>query len=652
MTAWPLQPESQSGAPLEHSAELLRAIFDQALDAMLLVDDSRHCADCNPAACALLGRSREQLLGLHLPEVIATESAEQSQQRYEEFLQQGRMRGEAQVRRSDGTLVPVEFTAVANIMPGCHLSILRDVSERKAIEAAGSQAQERFRLLVQNSLDILTLVAADGTLLYESPSVTPRLGYQPDQLVGTDVFEYVHPDDIAEAKAKFLALIADPGGMASAVYRFRHADGDWRWLESSGHNRLHDPLLHAVVVNSRDISEHKQGEHALVEAKQEADRANRAKSDFLARMSHELRTPLNAILGFAQLLDLDPLPADQQDSVDHILRAGNHLLNLINEVLDVARIESGRLSLSIEPVPVHDVVQQTLSLVEPLAAKRGIRLRHIAGAEQSHWHALADRQRLQQVLLNLLSNAIKYNIENGHVELRSSVSPPDAGGQARVRIVVTDSGPGITAEQQERLFRPFERLGAEQTEVEGHGLGLALSRNLIELMGGAIGVDSAPGQGSTFWIDLPYCDSPAAHLPADVADALQDPAAAAEAATILYIEDNLSNLKLLERILAHRPYFKLLAVMQGSMGIEMAREQTPRLILLDLNLPDMHGREVLRRLKADPTTRGIPVVVVSADATPGQINRIQAAGAKRYLTKPLDVQQFFDVLDEVLKEPG
>lgn len=417
-----------------------------------------------------------------------------------------------------------------------------------------------------------------------------------------------------------------------------------------------------VIHISREISERKEAEAAMQLAKEEAERANGAKSEFLSRMSHELRTPMNAILGFAQLLELDSLTAQQREGVAHILKGGRHLLLLINEVLDISRIESGRLSLSAEPVRLSEVVQETLDLVRPLASQKNVQLN---GGESigSERYIFADRQRLKQVFLNLLSNAIKYNRPGGTVTLSCIETAPHniakgAGTEFRnrtghhstsLRLAVRDTGKGIAAENLRRLFSPFDRLGAEQTSVEGTGLGLALSKRLVEAMGGTMGVESVLGEGSVFWVELS-----GAQGPDDLQKRLEEEAvcgvqASEPAQTILYIEDNLSNLKLVERILTRRPGFRLMSAMQGGLGLDLAREHHPDLILLDVNLPDMGGGEVLGHLRKDTRTKSIPVVVISADAMMSQIERLLAAGAQAYLTKPIDVHKFLEVLDQILQ---
>jgi len=375
-------------------------------------------------------------------------------------------------------------------------------------------------------------------------------------------------------------------------------------------------------------------------AEAEAAAANHAKSEFLSRMSHELRTPLNAILGFGQLLQMRGDEGGDRESVEQILKGGRHLLDLINEVLDISRIESGRLPLSPEPVQVGEAIRRVVDLARPLAAERRIDLQ-VTGVTLHERYALADSQRLQQVLLNLLSNAIKYNREGGRV----TVTCREAGA-GWLRLTVADTGAGIALEKQSRLFTPFDRLGAEAGGVEGTGLGLALSKRLVEAMGGRIGLESVQGGGSVFWIELAETVSPDVRAGLDAAT----PAAMARPwrGVILYIEDNPSNLRLVERVLAEQPAIRFIAAMQGRLGLSLAREHRPDLVLLDLHLPDLSGEEVLREIKNDPALGRTPVIVLSADATPGHIRRLVAAGARAYLTKPLDVQQLLAHIDAVL----
>jgi CheY-like chemotaxis protein len=340
------------------------------------------------------------------------------------------------------------------------------------------------------------------------------------------------------------------------------------------------------------------------------------------------------------------LTAEQHDAVNHIVRGGRHLLGLINEVLDITRIETGNIALSPEAVNVGELLDDAIDLVRPLAEQAGIHIAADHGA-CGDYHVLADRQRARQVLLNLLSNAVKYNRQRGTVAVSCSQET-----DGRIRISVADTGPGITPEQQERLFTPFERLGAEQSDVEGTGIGLALSRRLAEAMGGTLGVESTPGRGSRFWFEASGVEGPVERYERlnGVATSAPKVPEGTTPSAVLYIEDNLSNLTLVERVLAQRPAVKVVAAMQGRLGLELARQHEPALILLDLHLPDIGGDEVLERLREDPLTASTPVVIVSADATPGQVDRLIAAGAAGYLTKPIEVADLLRVVDDALAQ--
>jgi signal transduction histidine kinase/ActR/RegA family two-component response regulator len=400
-------------------------------------------------------------------------------------------------------------------------------------------------------------------------------------------------------------------------------------------------LLAGLAFLARSLRQRERAEAAAETARAEAERANRAKSEFLSRMSHELRTPLNAILGFGQLLSMRELDDADKERVDQILKGGQHLLALINEVLDIARIESGKLALSLEPVQISDIVRDALDLVRPLANEQGIAIR--VDSVNDHEFVTADRQRLSQVMLNLLSNAIKYNRPGGSVAIVVHRTDGDT-----VAVEISDTGVGMSASELRRLFRPFERLGADEAQVAGTGLGLVLSKGLVEAMGGRLSVESELGTGSTFRIELAATTSPLAGAEADgaLSTSAKPRAAGDHRYTILYVEDNLSNLKLVQHILSQRTDIHLIPAMQGGLGLELAREHRPDLVLLDLHLPDMDGEEVLARLQAEPAFNGTPVVVLSADATQGRVQRLLDSGASAYLSKPIDIRQFIDVIDE------
>ncbi len=373
--------------------------------------------------------------------------------------------------------------------------------------------------------------------------------------------------------------------------------------------------------------------------------ANEAKSEFLSRVSHELRSPLNAVLGFGELLSLGEITAEQREWVSMMLKAARHLLLLLDDVLDISRIEARKLSLSMEAVPVGSLLADSVELVRPLSMSRGVRLDPAPGLE-SNLYVQADHQRLRQVLLNLLSNAIKYNHPAGNVAITADGRPGD-----RLRISVIDTGRGIAEGDIDRLFTPFERLDAAKAGFEGTGLGLALSRQLIEAMGGTTGVTSRHGEGSVFWIELPTTEPVAVSQLAIERDAIVGSRPYTTPKTVLYVEDMVENLLLVEQILKQRPSTTVIPAMLAEVALDLARQHRPDLILLDLHLPDMPGEKVLSRLRADPATSGIPVVILSADATQHQISRLLANGAAAYLTKPISVRTLLETADSVLGDP-
>ncbi|MFA6979567.1 MAG: PAS domain S-box protein [Ignavibacteriaceae bacterium] len=397
-----------------------------------------------------------------------------------------------------------------------------------------------------------------------------------------------------------------------------------------------------ILLAIEDITERKKSENELSKAKAEAERANVAKSEFLSRMSHELRTPMNSILGFAQLMDMGELNPVHKKGVNQILKSGKHLLDLINEVLDMARIEAGRLTVSPEPVEISGVLLETIDIVNHLAVENQITIESDASTNKGIF-VKADHQRLKQALLNLINNAVKYNRQGGSVKVECN-----AGKSEKViRISVIDTGKGIAQEYIKKLFNPFERIGAERTETEGTGLGLAISKKLVEAMGGKIGVESEIGKGSTFWIELPQTESQKERY--ERTSELSNPEAERKQniGTVLYIEDNLSNIQLVEQILEmHRPSINLITNIYGKNAVQFAVDYKPDLILLDLNLPDIHGSIVLKLLQAEPRTAEIPVIILSADAVTRQIEQLMEAGAKDYLIKPIDVVQFLKLVDE------
>jgi signal transduction histidine kinase/CheY-like chemotaxis protein/CHASE3 domain sensor protein len=545
------------------------------------------------------------------------------------------------------------------------LGVLADITDRKAAsEEIERQARElndskdalqRQTRILQSILNSMGdgVVVADtlGKFLVFNPAARQMLGVVHSFGADTDQWAQHHglflPDTVTLYPSDELPFVrAIRGESVDDVEIFVLPAGviEGKWVSVTARPlREDDGAIRGGVVVIRDVTAPKRAAEALELARRDAETANQAKSEFLSRMSHELRTPLNSILGFAQLLELENLGDQGADNVYHILKGGYHLLELINEILDLARIEAGRITLSLEAVPVREALQDALDLVRPLAIEKHIIMNPDMVLGCAH-HVHADRQRLKQVLLNLLSNAIKFNRPNGMVV----ISCQDSGNR-RLRLEVVDTGMGISTEGLKRIFRPFERLDADRTEAGGTGLGLALSKRLVEAMGGTIGVESAVGLGSRFFIELALRDDPAARLEGDAdAGKLMSLAAVHQQGMVLYIEDNSSNLRLVEKIFANRAGVQLLTAMQGLVGLDLAELHTPDWILLDLHLPDIAGEEVLRRLRANPRTANIPVTVLSADATSGQINRLMRAGARDYLTKPLDVRKLVHLLDSTI----
>jgi two-component system sensor histidine kinase/response regulator len=525
------------------------------------------------------------------------------------------------------------------------ISCLRSVREMRFIanRAAAVEASERdFREIFELAPIGVAVVDLDYRFVRVNSAYCEITGYSAEELAERRSLDITVADDVGatEEMSRKLHQELSPHYFEK---RYLRKNGEACWVGctvSLIRGQDNKPLYILGMVE--DISERKKTQSELRLAKEEADRANRAKSEFLSRMSHELRTPLNAILGFGQLLERYELGEKQQSCLDHIKKAGRHLLDLINEVLDISRIEADRLQLSLEPVCVANALREGLDLVRPLAAENGISLVGPIGAN-AEAHVLADRQRLKQVLLNLLTNGVKYTPRDGEVCV--SYENNDSG----IRIKVSDTGIGISKEKMPRVFTPFDRLGAEQSEIEGNGLGLALCQRLVRAMEGSMGVDSVPQNGSTFWVQLSAADSRLKILSQKPTVSPDERLSLfTERRTVLYIEDNFSNLTLVEELLKHEPHIELLTAMQGRIGVELARKHAPDLILLDLHLPDLPGWEVLSQLQADNATRHIPVVVVSADATRQQIDRLMTGGARGYLTKPINVTEFLRVLSSSL----
>jgi len=492
----------------------------------------------------------------------------------------------------------------------------------------------RFGRVLTSPIIAITEVARDVVATRDYSRRAPRIG----------------DDEAAELADSFNAMLTEIEGrtreledshnatLRSATER-SHAQQEVMRLNEQLEQRVDERTLQLALANAE-----------LANANEEARSANQAKSAFLSSMSHELRTPLNAILGFAQILTSNTLPStleQKKEFANHILKSGRHLLTLINEILDLAKVESGTITLSMEPVALADILLECRTMIEPIAATRKVRVLFpdVDGAV-----VMADRTRLKQVMLNLLSNAVKYNRDEGAVVLACDQPTP-----TRMRLSVQDTGNGLNPEQVASLFQPFNRLGQESGTQEGTGIGLVVTKRLVELMGGEIGVTSSPGVGSVFWIELASTAPRTSGLVERVAPdagALTPSASTTEAAPrlLLYVEDNPANLRLVEEIVAFRRDLRLLAAHDGHLGLQLARAHRPDIILMDLNLPGMSGFEVLRQLGADPETAQIPVIALTANAMPRDIERGVAAGFHRYLTKPIDIEKFAEAINSTLAE--
>ncbi len=527
--------------------------------------------------------------------------------------------------------------------------IIVDVTEEEERKEALRQSEQRFRLANFHSPYPVILHTDDGEIIQVNDALTHITGYTQQELpTMEDWLRLAHPSpEVKEGMRRFIARAWEQIGVAqNPGQRVRCANGEDRIWDISGVNlgRLPDGrwLRMGTAV---DVTERHQQEEALRLAKEEAERANVAKSVFLSRMSHELRTPLNAILGFGQLLEMSQLGEPDAQGVQRILKGGRHLLGMVDEVLDLARVEAGELGLKLSAVRLDKLLPECAGLMARAAQARGITC-HVTVSPASRVPVRADEQRLRQVLLNLLSNAIKYNHEGGQVNLSCQQTR-----DGRVRLSVKDTGPGITAEGLERLFVPFERLGQELGEVEGTGLGLVVSKQLMEAMGGSLHAKSQVGKGSTFWVELPLATD-TFESKGEEAGPMHEPATApaeSSAATVLYIEDNVSNVQVIKTVIERlRPQWRLLSAQDGQSGLQQSREHLPDAILLDLQLPGMNGDLVLAELRADPNVHQIPVLLLSADATAYSRERLLALGANDYLSKPFNVVHLLERLDALL----
>ena len=699
---------SRTQTELQKSELLYRSLVDYSPD-MITLHSQGKVLFMNPAGVKLLGaKSADELVGQPLFNIIPLQDHESAQRGTEDVgvNTQPTPLLQRKMHRLDGTSFEAEIRAIPITYAGesSVQFIMRDITERKATEEkirellmevsrqrgdlerrviqrteelnalnqrlqnelierqelmiSLRESEQRFHLVFETSPDAILLIdphATDGIWkIVDCNSTACKMnGYSREELMGQSIDIFNLTESSADEFEASLERLQHEGVLYGIEATHRHKDGHIFPIEySTSLITLGDREL--LLSIDRDITERKHAEEALNHAKNAAEEsrrvaeaASRAKSEFLSRMSHELRTPMNAILGFAQLLEMsrkEALTSTQKERVNQIVKGGQHLLDLINEILDISRIEANRMQISPEPVSIRESIQEVLDLATPLAVERHIQVVTKLGNSNDNPFVMADRQRLKQVLLNLLGNAVKYNYDGGSVIVTCLATHAN-----KWRISITDTGPGISQENLARLFVPFERLNADQPNIEGTGLGLVLAKRLVEMMQGELGVESLVGRGSTFWVELPSTESPVERLER-MGGTGGLPVMSTRARKILYIEDNVANFELIQEVMADHGQIKLLWAADAKTGVEMTRERLPNLVLLDLHLGGADGAEVLQQLKQDKKTAEIPVVVVSADATSGQIDRLTSLGAQAYLTKPLNVKHFVRLIEDLLGE--
>ena len=636
-------------------------VMNNLEEGLYTVDAQGRLTSMNNAATKMLGWTEEELLGREVRHFVLSGDDDRSIEEGNRKLLSVRGKGchvrldDHAYRCKDGSLLSVAISAspllTGSVVEGAVI-VFRDITDEKLErlrfqrEASLRETEAQLRQLAEHTdLAFCLRQIEPRAYLYISPSFLRLTGHDPAEVIANPELsaEMIHPEDRERVQADFMDVV-DAGRSAQSEFRILRPDGEIRWCKVTG-TTVPNPygVVERMVLTTEDITDRVQASDVLEKAEATARAASEAKNEFLSRMSHEVRTPLNAVLGFGQLLEHRLHGTDHAESARHIVRGGRHLLSLIDEVFDIARIEAGEMSMSTEPILVAEIVEEVVLLMRPLSDAVGVSL--VVDGGDGHSFVLADRQRLRQILLNLISNAIKYNRLGGSVWV-SWV--PEGESHS---IVVRDNGIGIAPDLHDRLFTPFDRLGAEGTGVEGTGIGLSVTQGLVELMNGSLSVTSVVGKGSTFLVTLPLSREPMTavsdELLSHVGDSLVTDATSTGFLTALYIEDNEPNVRVMESVFTLRPEWRLIHAGLGALGLDLAHAHIPNLILLDAHLPDGSGYGVLTALRDDPATADIRVVVLSADASHGQVERLLAAGAAQYLTKPLDLDEVLALLDSV-----
>lgn len=629
-----------------NQAAMLRAMLNQSHDLLLLVDPaSQQIVETNATTERSLLYSREQLLAMRITD-IATSMQDMF---FWDEVSSGQITEistmESEWQRRDGALLPIEMSIHMQADTDLPLAVVvaRDASSHKAVEDELAKMTSALRATLEATADGILVTDLSGRIININHRFA-RIWQLPEALL--------NQQDDQQLFAFIDAQLPDPQQYhqrLDELFATPRADGfdtltltDGRVIERYTKPQFLGSSVIGKVFSFSDVTARVRAEQDLLAAKNLAEQANRAKSEFLSQMSHELRTPLNAILGFAQILQ-EELADEHQEFTNHILKAGWHLLGLINEVLDLAKIEAGRLSLSIEDFDIRGVVRESLALAAPIATKYGINVSDKT-ALANYPTVKADAIRVKQMVLNLVSNAIKYNRPNGQVTLSIEYPTPKM-----LRLVVADTGIGMSEDDLARLFQPFSRVGNKQNEIEGTGIGLAFTQKLAGLMQGDIGVSSTEGVGSSFWLDLPLADQATETVSAIATNSAQ-PAAESQGrtCTVLYIEDDPMSTHLMRGIFKTLPGSKLLTADTPEQGLELAQANHPDLIISDINLPGMSGVELRQKLAEHPATSTTPVFALSANAMPEDVNKGMEAGFQRYLTKPLNIRVLTEAMREVL----